>query len=340
MIRSLLKYVACKNRKEADEIRKIIYTVNAIGLSECNTNACCRDFSLNIAFQMDKAGLSLHRSLPGKRFSIMDNEEYLVSLIHELCKFSQECAWVEFKQNNSEKREIGRYLSALSNSAMLCGKSSAYVVWGVQDQTHEIVGTTFDPFTQKVGNEELENWLLQRLSPKLYFRFQQVSIQKKRVVVLEIPAAAKHPTSFQNEEFIRVGSYRKKLKDLPEIERELWRALDQTPFEALSAIERISGDKVLDLLDYPNYFDLLQLPLPDGRQAIISALEKDEIISIDDAGLYAITNLGAILFAKNLDQFQALKGKAVRVIQYDGENKIQHFARRAGVKGMLLVLRD
>nr|WP_320192726.1 RNA-binding domain-containing protein [uncultured Desulfobacter sp.] len=263
----------------------------------------------------------------------MDNYEYLTSLVHELRKLSKEQGWLEFKHNNSNKEDIGSYLSALSNSAALLGKSTGYVVWGVDDSTHDIIGTTFNPFTQKVGNEELESWLLQRLEPKLNFRFRKFEIDNKTVVILEIPAASKHPTVFQNEKLIRIGSYRKKLKDFPEKERELWRILDKTPFESLHAQDRLQGSLVLERLDYPSYFELLKQPVPDGHQAILSVLEQDELINKNDAGEYNITNLGAILFAKDLADFPSLKRKSIRVIQYEGDNKIKTIREHVGSKG-------
>lgn len=184
---------------------------------------------------------------------IHENPSYYTGLLRELLKIPKECEWVEFKHNNSDKEDIGSYLSALSNSAALLGKMTAYVVWGIEDGSHHVLGTSFNPFAQKVGNEELENWLLQRLKPKLHFKFHSLEYEGKQVVILEIPAASKHPTSFQNEEKVRVGSYRKKLKDFPEKERELWRALDKAPFESLAARIRMQGDKVLQLLDYIHF---------------------------------------------------------------------------------------
>jgi len=263
----------------------------------------------------------------------MNKTEYLISLVKELTKLPKECEWVEFKRNNSKKEDIGSYLSALSNSATLLGKASAYVVWGVDNKTHEIVGTSFNPYDQKVGNEELENWLLQRLKPKLHFQFHKQEVDEKEVVILEIPAAYKHPTSFAHEKLIRVGSYRKKLKELPDKERELWRLLDKTPFEFLPAMERLFKEQVLGLLDYSSYFDLLKMPVPDGHSAILEVLAKDGLILQNDAGTYTITNLGATLFAKELSDFPNLKRKAVRVVQYDGENKIKTIREKSGSKG-------
>lgn len=70
---------------------------------------------------------------------------YLTGLVHELCKLPAETTWVEFKHNNADPAMIGERISALSNAAALEGKSTAYLVWGVEDDEHRLVGTSFDP---------------------------------------------------------------------------------------------------------------------------------------------------------------------------------------------------
>lgn len=52
--------------------------------------------------------------------------------------------WYEFKENCFEPYEIGAYISSMSSAATLCGKEYAYLVWGIENGTHEIVGTTID----------------------------------------------------------------------------------------------------------------------------------------------------------------------------------------------------
>ena len=93
----------------------------------------------------------------------MPNPEYLSGLVAELRKLPAETGWVEFKENNDNPQEIGEYISALSNTAALAGKANAYVVWGIRDGTHEVVGTNFKPGAAKKGNENLENWLVHSL---------------------------------------------------------------------------------------------------------------------------------------------------------------------------------
>lgn len=257
----------------------------------------------------------------------------LPGLLTELRKLPRETEWAEFKHNNTDPDEIGEYLSALANAAALAGKVSAWLVWGVDDQTHEIIGTTFNPATAKVGNEELESWLLRLLSPKINFRFYRFQTENTPVVLLEVGAAFRHPVQFKGAEFIRVGSYKKRLKDFPEKERALWRVFDQIPFEREVAAEDIAPEEVLRRLDYPAYFDLLALPLPEGRDAILAALEADRLIARGNTGRWNITNLGAVLFAKRLADFRVLARKAVRVVLYKGEGRVETVREQEGSKG-------
>lgn len=265
--------------------------------------------------------------------SIERQEHELLGLLAELRKLPRETEWVEFKHNNAKPDEIGEYLSALANAAALTGKVHAWLVWGVTDETHEIIGTTFSPTDEKVNNQELESWLLQLLSPRINFRFYPFQVNGKAVVLLEIGAAFRHPVQFRGIEYIRIGSYKKKLKDFPEKERELWRVFDHTPFEKEIAAEQVTADELLKRLDYPAYFDLLSLPLPEGREGLLAALAADEIIDHGKGGRWNITNLGAILFARRLADFRTLRRKAVRVILYKDDARIETIREQEGLKG-------
>ena len=261
------------------------------------------------------------------------SNEYIDGLVRELCKLPHETEWVEFKGNNQDPHLIGEYISALSNAAALNGKAFAYMVWGVEDGSHVFTGTSFSPASARKGNEPIETWLLRLLSPKIHFGFFELILDGHSVVLLEIGRAFRHPVRFQNEAFIRVGQVKKPLKDAPERERELWRILDRTLFEDLPAVEHISSDEVLRMLDYTVYFDLLELPLPANREGILTALKNDNLIRACEAGGWDITNLGAILFAKKLGDFPQLKRKAIRVIQYRGASRTDTLREQEISKG-------
>ncbi len=265
--------------------------------------------------------------------SIDRSDEYIVSLIRELLKQPNETEWLEFKYNNFDKEMIGEYISALSNSAALNGKTTAYMIWGVDDDTHEILGTSFKPTTTTKGNEALENWLLRLLTPKIEFKFYEVKIENKNMVLLEIAPAHRNPVMFKGVEYIRLNSHKKKLKELPQKERELWRVFDKIPFEKLIAVDNIAESEVLEYLEYTKYFELLKLPLPESRASILEAFINDDLLQKNDNAKYSITNLGAILFAKDLRKFTNLKRKAIRVIQYKDNTKFETIKEIEGSKG-------
>lgn len=120
--------------------------------------------------------------------------DHYQSLILSLTQQPTEQEWLEFKHNFHSSDEIGKRISALANGACLSGKKFGYLVFGVEDGTHNIVGTSFSPKTKKAkGNEDLEHWLVSRLSPKIHFTIHELQIDGKAVVLFEIPAATDMP---------------------------------------------------------------------------------------------------------------------------------------------------
>lgn len=269
-----------------------------------------------------------------RRAALLHDREQLLHLLPELAARPAECEWIEFKENNDRPETIGENIAALANSARLAGEPFAYMVWGIRDSDHKIVGTSADPAASKVGNSELRNWLETQLSPALHFEFDTVQVSDgPRVVVLTIVAATHMPVKWKGTEFVRVGSYTKKLAAHPEYARRLWRSFDDEPFELSTARDRLTGDGVLQLIDYPSYFDLMNLPLPTNPAGILEALEREYLVARMTGTGWRITNLGALLFAKRLTDFPSLSRKALRVIQYKGRNKVDLLKEQVGAKG-------
>lgn len=248
--------------------------------------------------------------------------EQLCRIIEKLIILPKETEWIEFKVNNKRPREIGEYLSALSNAAALHHQNTAYMAWGIEDETHRVVGTTFKPKQAKAGNEELENWLMRNLNSKINFKIHEFTYQRQNLVLFEVPCATHTPISFLGIEYIRSGSYKKKLKDFPEKERELWAIFSHQTFEKRIALESVTGDEVLAKINYPSYFELTLTNLPDNKKGILDRLTQEKLINIKSNEYFNITNLGAVLFAKKLTDFERLGRKAIRVILYSGDNRI------------------
>ena len=116
-------------------------------------------------------------------------------------------------------------MSALSNAAAFHYKKYGFFIWGVNDKTHQIVGTTFNQYCD-YNKEPYQNYLARNLFPSINFAFEELEISGKRVVVLVIPAATEIPTGFKEKRYIRIGSSKNNMKDYPKREIELFKILD------------------------------------------------------------------------------------------------------------------
>jgi len=147
----------------------------------------------------------------------------LIALLDKLRGEPVETEWLEFKANCLESSEIGEYLSALANAASLLGKPRAYLVLGVENQRHDVYGTSFDPRIKKArGNQDLLIWLHTQLHPNVGFETHRFLYQNKQVVLFDIAPAFDMPVRFGNAAYIRVGSCKTNLDNYPEKERALW----------------------------------------------------------------------------------------------------------------------
>ena len=244
-------------------------------------------------------------------------------LIKELISLPSETEWLEFKHNNFDPEMIGEDISALANSAAYKGKDKAYLVWGVHNETHDILGTKYNQYSKLIGNQEIGTWLRNLLSKNADFEFFDTEIDGKTVVVLIIKKAFGTPVTFKKNTYIRSGSNTKSLRDFPAMEAQLWDKLRLTNFEKLAAKTDFPKDEIFKLLDFSVYFDLQDIALPSNQDGILHYILEDEIVVKQDNGLYSITNLGAILFAKRIADFPTLARKAIRVVQYEDDTKLK-----------------
>jgi len=249
-------------------------------------------------------------------------EKELHDLLNMLLALPKETEWVEFKHNFHSLEEVGERLSALANGACLLNQHHGFLVFGIENETHAIVGTDFHPSKHKKGNEECEHWIAQRLNPRADLKIYEFKKGGRNITVFQIDAATIQPIDFIHEAYIRVGSITRKLRDFPGKERKIWKKFNQQVFENNIAKTKLSADDVIRLLDTSGYFDMIELPYPTTQAGVLERFESENLIvkSIDG---WAITNLGAILFAKDLKNFPSVSRKSIRVVVYDGKNKVK-----------------
>ena len=152
------------------------------------------------------------------------NEKYTELLKEQIATWKKENRFLEFKSNYQDYNRLGKYISALSNGACLDHQDLAYLYFGVDDETLQIKGTTFDISKHKAeGNQSLEIYLRRMVSPKITFEIDEFLYEGKlRIVVFIIPAAAKEPTCYMNKPYIRVDSHVTELTPYTEWMREIY----------------------------------------------------------------------------------------------------------------------
>ena len=101
----------------------------------------------------------------------------------------------------------------------------------------------------------------------------------------------------------------------------------------------LNAQAVVRLIHVRSFFELLKLPYPSDDYAAIERLKTDGLIDSVD-GKYAIRRLAALLLAKSLDDFPELARKAIRVIVYNGNSKLQTKLERHGTQGYAVGFRN
>ena len=99
------------------------------------------------------------------------DKEYVALLNKQIAEIGKKVRSLEFKSNYQDADRLGKYISALSNGACLDNEESGYLYFGVEDETLELRGTTFDISRIKArGNQNLEIFLRQYNYPEDRFQ--------------------------------------------------------------------------------------------------------------------------------------------------------------------------
>lgn len=242
-------------------------------------------------------------------------ETEIKPLLTRLCAYDSEQTWFEFKMNMTDPEMIGKYISALANGAMLAGERFAYLIFGIDDKTKQIEGTNVSLGAMKKGNEPISNWLSNRLSPKINFEFYRTWIDGKNVEIVEIEPAYHSPVQFLNNEYIRIHENVRNLKEFPEKARMLWIVTSRYMYE-----EGIcESSKDFNYIKENFHFNELSDFIYNSNLREEMALEQfiaDELLIDNKKGTFDITNLFALLSAKNVDNHKTIRGKTIRLITY------------------------
>lgn len=127
---------------------------------------------------------------------------------------------VEFKEakTNYDFHKLGKYFSALSNEANLKGKPYAWLIFGVENKKHKIVGSQFRPLRKDLDSlkSEIANKTTNRIT---FIENHELNDPDGRVILFQIPVAPKgFPIAFDGHYYGRDDEELSPL-NLEEIER-------------------------------------------------------------------------------------------------------------------------
>lgn len=227
---------------------------------------------------------------------------------------------VEFKEARTQfdNHKLYEYCVAIAN------EDGGYLVLGVADRPpRPVVGT--QAFREPVAMAE-------KLFQSVGFRvdIEEVVHPDGRVLVFHIPSRPRGTAYHLDGKYLmRSGE-----SLVPMSEDQLRRIFAEGQPDWLEEYSQtgLDAQQVVDRLDTQTFFELLKLPYPTERSAVLDRLLSERLID-EISGTYGIRRLGALLLAKRLEDFPDLARKAARVVVYTSESKLETRLDQTGMKG-------
>jgi ATP-dependent DNA helicase RecG len=231
---------------------------------------------------------------------------------------------LEFKEASQsfEKVKLLKYCVALAN------EGGGHLILGATDKPpRRVVGS--QAFPSQTSLNEIKALIVQ----KLRFRVNVTELPHPdgRVIIFEIPPRPLgQPCEFEGAYLMRAGE--SLVAMTPDVLKRIF-AEDQQDWFSQPARDNASPEDIIALLDTQTYFELLGIPYPTHRDAVLERLQSQDLIKPTAQG-WIITNMAAILLAKKLDAFsRSLARKAPRFIIYEGIGKFQTRSDHLGNRG-------
>ncbi|MCK4340048.1 MAG: putative DNA binding domain-containing protein, partial [Candidatus Cloacimonetes bacterium] len=251
--------------------------------------------------------------------------EFLRESLEPIPNELNELDWKEYLSIKSEK--IAQHLSAFSNL-----DNGGFIVFGFNNEG-KYAG--IDKIDLKETIKRVGNIARNNLNPSVIIQHSTLNYKNKPFLAIYIQSNQFRPVHLRGKDiyhsYIRsAGQTRKMTK------QEVALLISKTAninFEGEIAKHNCSKDEIIALLDYDRYFRMMELNLPESKDGILQKLEQEKFIFQNSDYYYSITNLGALLFANDINKFDHINRKAVRVIIYYGKNRLNARNEQIGIKG-------
>jgi ATP-dependent DNA helicase RecG len=250
-------------------------------------------------------------------------------LEHSLGKVPQELNELDWKEYLSPKTDkLCKHIAAFANYP-----GGGYLVFGVDDKTATPKGIIKKD--ADIIIEKLANLCRDGITPLVSIDHSIEEFNGVSLLFVHIKESSVKPVHLSGktieDSYVRSGGTTRKAS-----RQEIGGLMlnSKTPvFEELHASTLKNQIQVMTLLDYATIYKLLKIPSPSNIEEIIKWLVDEKmIVEVDHAGYY-ITNFGALAAANNLNEFDGLARKAIRLVKYEGKNKTAGSKEFPGSKG-------
>ena len=248
----------------------------------------------------------------------MDWKEKAIKILRDsLYPIPSELNELDWKSGLSDKSErIAQHISAFANM-----KGGGILVYGVNNDgtCFSITKDEIDKIVQTLGNIAHNN-----LVYSIPIEHSILDYEGYSLLFVYIPEQSDKPVHLRGKDIYT--SYCRSAGQTVKMSRSQVKALIATSqgitFEEQVAKGELTKEEVLDLLDYKALYRILDKNLPKSEDSIIDRL-TDYKLCKQTGDYWTISNLGAVLFSKNLQNFPNLVGHEVIVRKYVGANNRQ-----------------
>jgi len=253
----------------------------------------------------------------------------LAYLEKSLGKIPSELNEIDWKATLSPKNDkLCRHISAFANLP-----GGGFLVFGVDDKTGALLGV--DKANADNIVERLASLCRDGVDPLVSIDHSIETFREHELLFIHIKESSVKPVHIKGqsieESFVRSGGTTRKASR-QDVGALLLNSKSPT-WEELHASKLLNDVEVITLLEYDKILELLKKPIPSTVEEIVKWLEDEKMVEDVDGKGYYITNFGAIAAAKDLNKFDGLSRKAVRLIKYEGKNKSAGSKEYPGTKG-------
>lgn len=241
-------------------------------------------------------------------------EKALALLEKSLNPIPQELNEIDWKGGLSDDKDrLAEHLCAFSNQL-----GGGVLVYGVNNDA------TFVDMNQELIEKtvtRLDNIAQNRLVSPIKLEHAVMEYCEHPLLFVYVPEFREKPLYLRGKNIY--DSYIRSAGHTVRISRQQVRLLiaesEGVEFESRIACRGLSTSEIIRILDCNKLFDLLKRPYPLTSNGVMSLMEELNICKNDSDG-YGITNLGALLFARNMSSFDTMKDRSVIVRRYEGTN--------------------